>query len=260
MASRNKNKNKKRKLELEPQPEREEDNEAASIKKGDKISAESSPDQDMTTSSQHYFGSIEDGFSISIIENMKEEYGLFVWPSSIILAEYVWQQKSRFSGANVVELGAGTSLPGLVAAKVGADVTLTDDANRSEVLDNMRRVCNINDLKCRVLGLTWGIWDAPVFSLHPNVILGADVLYYTSAFDDLFATVTFLLQKCPNSVFITTYHNRSGHHLIEFLMEKWCLKCTKLLDGFSFMPSHKASKLSGNIQLAEIVLDTFGSE
>lgn len=34
---------------------------------------------------------------------MKEEYGLFVWPCSIILAEYVWQQRMRFSGASVVE-------------------------------------------------------------------------------------------------------------------------------------------------------------
>ncbi|KAL2486189.1 putative methyltransferase family protein [Abeliophyllum distichum] len=179
-------------------------------------------------------------------ENMKEEYGLFVWPCSRILAEYVWQQKARFSSAHVVELGAGTSLPGLVAAKMGAEVTLTDDSTRLEVLDNMRT---------GVLGLTWGVWDAPIFSLHPNIILGADVLYDTCAFDDLFATVTFLLQKCPESVFITTYHNRSGHHLIEFLMEKWGLKCAKLLDGFSFMPSSKASSLSGNIQLAEIVLD-----
>lgn len=37
-------------------------------------------------------------------QNMKEEYGLFVWPSSVILAEYVWQQKTRFCGANVVEV------------------------------------------------------------------------------------------------------------------------------------------------------------
>lgn len=34
-----------------------------------------------------------------------------------------------------LQLGAGTSLPGLVAAKVGADVTLTDDANKLEVLN-----------------------------------------------------------------------------------------------------------------------------
>lgn len=65
---------------------------------------------------------------------MKEDYGLFVWPCSVVLAEYVWQQKHRFSGATVVELGAGTSLPGLVAAKLGARVTLTDNSTRLEVL------------------------------------------------------------------------------------------------------------------------------
>ncbi|KAJ9703808.1 hypothetical protein PVL29_005186 [Vitis rotundifolia] len=218
----------------------------------------SQSDQHMTTTSRHHFGNARDSgdaFSITIIESMKEDYGLFVWPCSVVLAEYVWQQRSRFLGASVVELGAGTSLPGLVAAKLGSDVTLTDNAVRLEVLDNMRRVCDLNELKCEVLGLTWGMWDAAVFNLKPKIILGADVLYDTNAFDDLFATVTFLLQNTLGSVFITTYHNRSGHHLIEFLMVKWGLKCVKLLDGFSFMPSDKASGLSGSIQLAEIVLN-----
>ncbi|XP_051131852.1 uncharacterized protein LOC127251937 isoform X2 [Andrographis paniculata] len=248
---------KKRKLETDE----DDDNEALSSEEDGQDFAESSPDLDMITSSEHYFGSNEDGFSISIIENMKEEYGLFVWPCSIILAEYVWQKKSRFSRANVVELGAGTSLPGLVAAKVGADVTLTDDSNRSEVLANMMNVCKLNNLNCKVSGLTWGLWDANVFALCPNIILGADVLYNVSAFEDLFATVTFLLRKCQDSVFITTYHNRSGHHLIEFLMEKWGLKCTKLLDGFSFLPSNKASNLGGgNIQLAEIIIDASSTQ
>ncbi|XP_068345358.1 uncharacterized protein [Pyrus communis] len=200
---------------------------------------------DMSTVSRHRFGddSEEPAFSVSIIENMKEEYGLFVWPCSLVLAEYVWQQRLRFSGASVVELGAGTSLPGLVAARVGADVTLTDDSSRLEVLDNMRRVLDLNKLECNVMGLTWGAWDASTFSLHPKFILGADVLYDASG-----------------SVFITTYHNRSGHHLIEFLMVKWGLKCLKLLDAFSFMPSYKASRLSGNLQLAEIVLDSEQAE
>ncbi|XP_027360235.1 methyltransferase-like protein 23 isoform X2 [Abrus precatorius] len=193
----------------------------------------------MTTISRHCFGedSERPSFCISIIENMKEDYGLFVWPCSVVLAEYVWQQKHRFSGATVVELGAGTSLPGLVAAKLGARVTLSDDSTRLEVL-----------------GLTWGVWDSSIFSLQPTIILGADVLYDSNAFDDLFATVTFLLRNSPESIFITSYHNRSGHHLIEFLMVKWGLKCLKLLDGFSFLPSYKASLLSGNIQLAEIAL------
>ena len=38
-------------------------------------------------------------------------------------------------------------------------------------------------------------------------------------------------------------------------MVKWGLKCMKLLDGFSFMPADKASGLSGNTQLVDIILD-----
>ncbi|XP_020582016.1 methyltransferase-like protein 23 [Phalaenopsis equestris] len=216
-------------------------------------------DGTMTAVSRHYFGeeSTEDShcFYIDIIENMEENYGMFVWPCSIILAEYVWQQRSRFTGKKLIELGAGTSLPGLVAAKVGADVTLTDDLRKPDVVENMQRICNLNKLDCKVLGLTWGEWDAALFELHPHIILGADVFYDSTAFDDLFATVTFLLQNSQGTVFITTYHNRSGHHLIEFLMAKWGLKCLKLLDGFSFLPSCKASSLQGNLQLVEIALD-----
>ncbi|ONL93704.1 Putative methyltransferase family protein [Zea mays] len=137
-----------------------------------------------------------------------------------------------------LQLGAGTSLPGLVAAKVGADVTLTDIAQNAEVS-----------------GLTWGDWDESVFDLRPDIILGADVLYDSANFNDLFATVTFLLENSSGAVFITTYHNRSGQHLIEFLMVKWGLKCLKLLDGFSFLPPCKAALLQGNIQLVEIALD-----
>ncbi|KAI4979293.1 hypothetical protein ZWY2020_016046 [Hordeum vulgare] len=217
------------------------------------------PPPRMTTVSRHYFGGAsaesDHDLRVDIVENIEDDYGMFVWPCSVILAEYVWQQRPRFSRSKVVELGAGTSLPGLVAAKVGADVTLTDIAHNAEVLDNIRQICSLNNANCTVLGLTWGDWDEPVFDLHPDIILGADVLYDSAKFDDLFATVTFLLENSPGAVFITTYHNRSGHHLIEFLMVKWGLKCLKLLDGFSFLPSCKADSLQGNIQLVEIALE-----
>ncbi|URD75165.1 Putative methyltransferase [Musa troglodytarum] len=222
-------------------------------------SAGASSPRTMTTISRHYFGgdsSADDHvFFIDIIENMREDYGMFVWPCSKVLAEYIWQQRSRFSGVSVVELGAGTSLPGLVAAKVGANVILTDNSYQAEVLDNMKRICDFNKLNCEILGLTWGEWDEPMFNLHPQIVLGADVLYDSTDFDDLFATVAFLLENSPGSVFMTTYHNRSGHHLIEFLMVKWGLQCSKLLDGYSFMPPCKGCSLQGNIQLVEITLD-----
>ncbi|KAK9074790.1 hypothetical protein SSX86_003108 [Deinandra increscens subsp. villosa] len=239
------------------------------VNNSDGGSPESPATENMTTTSHHHFGDLngsDDAISITVIESMKEDYGLFVWPCSVILAEYVWQHRSRFAGVSVVEhdvslqLGAGTSLPGLVAAKVGADVILTDDSDRLEVLDNMRKVCELNNIKCQVMGLTWGVWDKSIYSLRPQIILGADVLYDSSAFDNLFATVKFLLEKSPGSVFITSYHNRSGHHLIEFLMVKWGLKSVKLIDGFSFLPSWKANGLSGNIQLVEIGLSDVGKK
>lgn len=59
-----------------------------------------------------------------------------------------------------------------------------------------------------------------------------------------------------DNLFYFGFAINSGHHLIEFLMVKWGLKCVKLLDGFSILPADKAAGLSGNIQLAEIVLDT----
>ncbi|KAG4946767.1 hypothetical protein JHK87_042774 [Glycine soja] len=81
-----------------------------------------------------------------------------------------------------MQLGAGTSLPGLAAEKLGAYVTFSYDSTKLKVLDNMTRVCDLNKLKCNGL------------------------------------------------------------------------KCLKLLDGFSFLPSDKVSLLSGNIQMAEIDL------
>lgn len=30
------------------------------------------------------------------------------------------------------------------------------------------------------MGLTWGEWDTPLFSLAPKIVIGADVLYDTN--------------------------------------------------------------------------------
>ncbi|XP_028190874.1 methyltransferase-like protein 23 [Glycine soja] len=205
-----------------------------------KRQASTSPSSRFFTSQSHYtLHEFPNQLTITLL--LAEHEGR-IWPIPVAL-----QRSSR-------RVCAGTSLPDLVAAKLGACVTLTDDSTRLEVLNNMRRVCDLNKLECNVLGLTWGVWDSSLFSLQPTIILGADVLYDSNAFDNLFATVTFLFRNSPGSTFITSYHNRSGHHLIEFLIGKWGLECLKLLDGFSFLASDKASLLSGNIQLAEISL------
>lgn len=46
------------------------------------------------------------------------------------------------------QLGAGTGLPGIVAAKLGAHVTLTDHPAYTTVLDNCKASVALNNLEC----------------------------------------------------------------------------------------------------------------
>lgn len=210
----------------------------------------------MTTVSHHHFQHAGNSelLTISCSEIMQEEYGLYVWPCSIVLAEYIWQHRLRFAGVRVVELGAGTALPGMVAAKVGASVVLTDREDQPQVFENMQKTCDLNQVSCEMQGLTWGQWNEKSFALrHPaQIVLGADVLYASKDFDDLFATVKFLLQGLPDSVFITTYQPRSGHRSIEYLMTKWDLQCTQLLDAADFLPASKLAALKHSVELVEM--------
>eukprot|EP01018_Ginkgo_biloba_P030947 Gb_17368 [translate_table: standard] len=49
---------------------------------------------------------------------MQEDYGLFVWPCSIVLAEYVWQQRDRICNSNVVEDATMRALRGFCLVEV----------------------------------------------------------------------------------------------------------------------------------------------
>src|SRR5436305_1309421 len=49
-------------------------------------------------------------------------YGVALWPSAIALAHEIAVRAGDFLGRTVLELGAGTGLPGIVAATLGARV------------------------------------------------------------------------------------------------------------------------------------------
>src|SRR4051812_8597859 len=53
-------------------------------------------------------------------------YGVALWPSAIALAHEVATRAGAFRGRGVLELGAGTGLPGIVATSLGARVVQTD--------------------------------------------------------------------------------------------------------------------------------------
>lgn len=77
------------------------------------------------------------------------------------------------------QLGAGVSLPGVVAARCGAKVILSDHAEVPSCLENCRRSCQANGVQdVVVLGLTWGDLSPDVILLPKlDLILGSDVFY-----------------------------------------------------------------------------------
>ncbi|KAJ3600889.1 hypothetical protein NHX12_031863 [Muraenolepis orangiensis] len=204
----------------------------------------------------------QESLTVSIPEVLEPQYGMYVWPSAVVLAQYVWTHRAELVGKTLLELGAGVSLPGVVAARCGSRVILSDSARLPLCLDNCKRSCAANGLEgvC-VVGLTWGE-ISPDLVLLPalHVILGSDVFYEPEDFEDVIVTVAFLLRKNPTAEFWTTYQERSADWSIEALLRKWKLRCVSVpLVSFNANSSQLAgSTLPGRhvVQMLIVSLDT----
>ncbi|XP_064594412.1 histone-arginine methyltransferase METTL23-like isoform X3 [Liolophura sinensis] len=73
---------------------------------------------------------------VVIPEVIDPAYGMYVWPCAPVLAQYIWFHRQHLTTKRILELGAGTALPGVVAAKCGAQVTLSDNALSTQCLRN----------------------------------------------------------------------------------------------------------------------------
>jgi len=104
-------------------------------------------------------------------EERRIPYGVVLWPSAIALGHEVAARK--LAGKRVLELGAGTGLPGIVAAARGAGVVQTD---RHEVaLHLSRRNAERNGVT--TIEHRAADWTAWTDRERYDCILGADVLY-----------------------------------------------------------------------------------
>jgi len=101
----------------------------------------------------------------------------------------------------VLELGAGTSLPGITAALCGAQVTLSDSTKFPHCLEQCRRAIQVNGLEgsVDVIGLTWGYILHKLTNLRGkvDVLIGSDCFYDPVGFEDLIVTVAYLLENNP---------------------------------------------------------------
>jgi predicted nicotinamide N-methyase len=163
----------------------------------------------------------EDAFLLG--ENTtKRPYGIVLWPAAIALAHEVASR--ALAGMKVLELGAGTGLPGIVAASLGAHVVQTD---RQQLA---LHVCKLNGARNGISTIEhriadWTAWDDVE---RYDVILGSDILYAEPLHPhlrDIFAT-----NLAPNgTVLIADPFRQTSVRLLEAMetdgwrvaMDKW---------------------------------------
>jgi predicted nicotinamide N-methyase len=100
-------------------------------------------------------------------------YGVALWPAAIALANDVAARADAFRGKRVLELGAGTGLPGIVAASLGARVVQTD---RHEM---PMSICRRNGELNGALPIEYRLadWTEWTDAARYNWIIGSDILY-----------------------------------------------------------------------------------
>jgi len=101
----------------------------------------------------------------------RRPYGIVLWPAAIALTHEIASRD--VAGKRVLELGAGTGLPGIVAASLGARVVQTD---RQQLV---LHVCKQNAERNGVTGVEHRIadWTAWEDEARYDLILGSDILY-----------------------------------------------------------------------------------
>lgn len=112
-----------------------------------------------------------------------------VWDAAIVLSKYIEKHNQLSVKKNVIELGAGTGLVGMVAALLGGNVIVTDRGMALKYINvNIENNANVlSGLPIKVEELNWG-QDISQFQ-PPDLILGADIVYIEDTFHELFKTL-----------------------------------------------------------------------
>ncbi|XP_072721447.1 protein N-lysine methyltransferase METTL21D isoform X2 [Ciconia boyciana] len=133
--------------------------------------------------------------------------GCVVWDAALVLAKFLETGACPLARRHVLELGAGTGAVGIMAATLGANVTVTDLEELQELL-----MVNIENNKHLVTGavrakvLKWGE-DVTEFQPPPDYILMADCIYYEESLEPLLKTLKDLTG--PDTCVLCCYEQRT---------------------------------------------------
>ncbi|KAM4560443.1 protein N-lysine methyltransferase METTL21A [Odontesthes bonariensis] len=117
-----------------------------------------------------------------------------VWDAAVVMCMYLELEKVELKGKRAIELGAGTGLVGIVAALLGAHVTITDRQPALEFLSsNVKANLPPRSQESVVVSeLTWGDGLEHYPAGGFDLVLGADIVYLEDTFLSLLQTLEHL--------------------------------------------------------------------
>lgn len=122
--------------------------------------------------------------------------------------------RGDFANEDVLEVGSGTGITGLVAAVYSKTVVVTDyNEIVLDLLDHNARENSIAGSKCICKQLDWTKKESrETFPQHSyRVIIGSDVVYWYNMIIPLLETVDYLLSKEPGSRFVLAFKHRAAN-------------------------------------------------
>lgn len=156
-------------------------------------------------------------------EEARLPYGVMLWPASIALAHELMARAEELRGKRVLELGAGTGMPGLVAASLGARVLQVD---HSEVA---LHVCALNKERNQLRDVEVRAADWETFESDEkfDFIVGADVLYVTTMHERLRAICAQYLASGGRVLFSDPLREQSLPMMEAMDADGWRVSLTK---------------------------------
>jgi len=129
--------------------------------------------------------------------------GFRTWEASFLLSEWILAQRDM-NGKRILELGAGTGLVGIIAAKLGAKVTMTDGSEA--VIERLRDNAARNGLSIETKALWWGE-DDQLLSREWDLIIGADITYDEEVCGSLAQTYAAVVNRGATGMLAATVRN-----------------------------------------------------
>ncbi|KAH9482956.1 Protein-lysine N-methyltransferase EFM6 [Psilocybe cubensis] len=184
----------------------------------------------LTLSFAHTWPSIPSPISTSLVVDAAPGCGGLAWPAGQILASYLVQRGPDYiRGKNILELGSGTGLVGLVVGALrDAKTWITDQA---PLLPIMKQNVSLNKLEDKVIvaELNWGS-PIPADIPRPDIILAADCVYFEPAFPLLVQTLNDLSDSKNEIYFCYKKRRKADKRFFGMLKKHFTWKEARVLD------------------------------